>query len=101
MRGKDSTNLIKQLLISGVIKRRKSGRSFVYSLTDTFKDESMIEELIKQAGGVSFESAWRDMFETGKYSEVTESEEEGLKVVQDENLKNLDILEDNGEDEPI
>lgn len=111
MRGKDSTNLIKQLLISGVIKRRKSGRSFVYSLTDTFKDESMIEELIKQAGGVSFESAWRDIFDSDKHSESTESNTsetlkgssdiEGLKVVQGENIKDLDILEDDGEDEPV
>lgn len=63
MRGKDSTNIIKQLLVSGVIKRRKSGRTFVYSLTDTFKDESMIEELVRQAGGASFESIAKNIFE--------------------------------------
>ncbi|MCX7653992.1 MAG: SMC-Scp complex subunit ScpB [Fervidobacterium sp.] len=63
MRAKDSTNLIKQLLVSGVIKRRKSGRTFVYSLTDTFKDESMIEELVRQAGGASFESIAKNLFE--------------------------------------
>ncbi|AMW33115.1 segregation and condensation protein B [Fervidobacterium changbaicum] len=64
MRGKDSSNLIKQLLVSGVIKRRKLGRTFVYSLTDTFKDESMIEELVRQAGGASFESIGKMLFET-------------------------------------
>lgn len=63
MRGKDSTNLIKQLLVSGVIKRRKYGRTFIYSLTDAFKDESMIEELVRQAGGASFESIAKNMFE--------------------------------------
>jgi len=55
MRGRDSANLIRQLLSSGVVKRRKVGRGYVYSLTETFKDESMIEELIRQAGGASFE----------------------------------------------
>lgn len=63
MRGKDSTNIIKQLLASGVIKRRKSGRTFIYSLTETFKDESMIEELVRQAGGASFESIAQNIFE--------------------------------------
>jgi len=63
MRGKDSTNIIKQLLASGVIKRRKSGRTFIYSLTETFKDESMIEELVRQAGGASFESIVQNIFE--------------------------------------
>ncbi|ODN29967.1 SMC-Scp complex subunit ScpB [Fervidobacterium thailandense] len=56
MRGRDSANLLRQLLSSGVIKRRKVGRGYVYSLTETFKDESMIEELIRQAGGASFEA---------------------------------------------
>lgn len=55
MRGRDSANIIRQLLSSGVVKRRKVGRGYVYSLTETFKDESMIEELIRQAGGASFE----------------------------------------------
>ncbi|MGQ9856526.1 MAG: SMC-Scp complex subunit ScpB [Fervidobacterium sp.] len=79
MRGKDSSNLIKQLLVAGVIKRRKLGRTFVYSLTDTFKDESMIEELVRQAGGASFESIGKDLFET---SEPSESQE---KIPQDSN----------------
>ncbi|HRD20714.1 MAG TPA: SMC-Scp complex subunit ScpB [Fervidobacterium sp.] len=107
MRGKDSTNLIKQMLISGVIRRRKSGRSFVYSLTDTFKDESMIEELIKQAGGVSFENAWKDIFEPEKSAELPESSElaepfeleprERQKATlqnNNDNLKTNDITED-------
>lgn len=68
MRGKDSSNLIKQLLVAGVIKRRKLGRTFVYSLTDTFKDESMIEELVRQAGGASFEIIGKDLFETPEAS---------------------------------
>lgn len=77
MRGKDSTNLIKQLLASGVIKRRKSGRTFVYSLTDTFKDESMIEELVRQAGGASFESIAKNIFEPeNELGDGSESESE-------------------------
>lgn len=56
MRGRDSANLLRQLLSAGVVKRRKVGRGYVYSLTETFKDESMIEELIRQAGGASFEA---------------------------------------------
>ncbi|ABR31151.1 transcriptional regulator [Thermosipho melanesiensis] len=56
IRGKDSTNILKQLLMSGVVKRRKSGRSYIYSLTDTFKEETFIEELLDELGGVHFDT---------------------------------------------
>ncbi|WP_448376525.1 SMC-Scp complex subunit ScpB [Fervidobacterium sp.] len=82
MRGKDSSNLIKQLLVSGVIKRRKLGRTFVYSLTDTFKDESMIEELIRQAGGASFENIGKMFFEG---SEVSDTQSSNIETSQNEN----------------
>ncbi|KAF2960979.1 SMC-Scp complex subunit ScpB [Fervidobacterium sp. 2310opik-2] len=75
MRGKDSTNVIKQLLTSGVVKRRKSGRTFVYSLTETFKDESMIEELVRQAGGASFESIAQNIFEPEEQSNSNNKQE--------------------------
>ncbi len=75
MRGKDSTNIIKQLLASGVVKRRKSGRTFVYSLTETFKDESMIEELVRQAGGASFESIAQNIFEPEDQSSTNNKQE--------------------------
>ncbi|MFN6991816.1 MAG: SMC-Scp complex subunit ScpB [Fervidobacterium sp.] len=99
MRGKDSTNLIKQLLASGVIKRRKSGRTFIYSLTDTFRDESMIEELVRQAGGASFESIAKNIFETEpeKTDEVNELNTEsnginginnGINIESDDNIRN-------------
>ncbi|MGC8902439.1 MAG: SMC-Scp complex subunit ScpB [Fervidobacterium sp.] len=87
MRGKDSTNIIKQLLSSGVIKRRKVGRTFVYSLTDTFKDESMIEELVRQAGGASFESIAKNIFETeqenSENKEIIESRESTNEIKSD------------------
>ncbi len=95
MRGKDSSNLIKQLLVAGVIKRRKLGRTFVYSLTDTFKDESMIEELVRQAGGASFENIGKMLFETPEQSEIRENQEnqehqqQGLsQSVESRNLQN-------------
>ena len=95
MRGKDSSNLVKQLLVSGVIKRRKLGRTFVYSLTDTFKDESMIEELIRQAGGASFESIGKMFFENTEPQEQNSQNEqieeankqqlsEGFEVVKED-----------------
>lgn len=94
MRGKDSTNLIKQLLASGVIKRRKSGRTFIYSLTDTFKDESMIEELVRQAGGASFESIAKNIFETEseKTDEMNEliNESNDINIESDNNIGNAE-----------
>ncbi|WP_126992350.1 SMC-Scp complex subunit ScpB [Thermosipho globiformans] len=56
IRGKDSTNILKQLLYSGVIKRKKSGRSYIYSLTETFKEETLIEELIGELGGAQLDT---------------------------------------------
>lgn len=56
IRGKDSTNILKQLLYSGVIKRKKSGRSYIYSLTETFKEETLIEELIEELGGAQLDT---------------------------------------------
>ncbi|MFN3691998.1 MAG: SMC-Scp complex subunit ScpB [Fervidobacterium sp.] len=94
MRGKDSTNLIKQLLASGVIKRRKSGRTFIYSLTDTFKDESMIEELVRQAGGASFESIAKNIFEneSEKTDELNELSDESndINTETDDNIENAE-----------
>ncbi|MDN5324522.1 MAG: segregation and condensation protein [Thermosipho sp. (in: thermotogales)] len=55
IRGKDSYIILKQLLSSGVIKRYKKGRGYIYSLTDVFKDETMIEELVKNFGGAEFD----------------------------------------------
>jgi len=55
IRGKDSYNILKQLLSSGVIKRHKKGRAYVYSLTDVFKDETMIEELVSNLGGAELD----------------------------------------------
>ncbi|MBO8160347.1 MAG: SMC-Scp complex subunit ScpB [Thermosipho sp. (in: Bacteria)] len=55
IRGKDSYNVLKQLLSSGVIKRYKKGRGYIYSLTDVFKDETMVEELVKDLGGVNID----------------------------------------------
>lgn len=56
IRGKDSTNILKQLLYSGVIKRKKSGRSYIYGLTETFKEETLIEELIEELGGAQLDT---------------------------------------------
>lgn len=55
LRGKDSSALLRQLLSAGVVKRRKSGRSYVYALTEAFRDESMIEELLRQGGFTNLE----------------------------------------------
>ncbi len=62
MRGKDSAGLLKQMLESGIIRRKKQGRTFVYYLTETFKEETMIEDLIKKAGGASFDSLGSEIF---------------------------------------
>ncbi|ONN26660.1 transcriptional regulator [Thermosipho affectus] len=56
IRGKDSTNIIKQLLMNGVIKRKKKGRKYIYSLTETFKEETFIEDLLVELGGVQFDA---------------------------------------------
>lgn len=57
IRGKDSTNILKQLLLNGVIKRRKVGRKYVYSLTETFKEETLIEELLDELGGARLDTS--------------------------------------------
>ncbi len=62
MRGKDSSGLLKQMLESGIIRRKKQGRTFVYYLTETFKEETMIDEVIKKAGGASFDSLGSEIF---------------------------------------
>ncbi|SHH16104.1 SMC-Scp complex subunit ScpB [Thermosipho atlanticus] len=55
IRGKDSYNVLKQLLSSGVVKRQKKGRGYIYSLTNVFKDETMVEELVKDLGGAELD----------------------------------------------
>lgn len=55
MRGKDCAAILKQLLSSGVVRRRKVGRGYVYSLTETFREESMIDELLRQTGASNFD----------------------------------------------
>ncbi|QTA38757.1 SMC-Scp complex subunit ScpB [Thermosipho ferrireducens] len=56
-RGKDSYAILKQLLSNGVVKRRKKGRSYIYSLTETFRDETMIDDILSDIGGVVFDSS--------------------------------------------
>ncbi|GAB4315910.1 MAG: SMC-Scp complex subunit ScpB [Pseudothermotoga elfii] len=48
MRGKDSSAIVRFLHKSGILMRKRHGNSYLYQLSENFKDFLMIEEVLEQ-----------------------------------------------------
>ena len=48
LRGRDSSAILSSLHKMGVVRRRRKGRSFLYDLSKSFKEVTMIEETLKK-----------------------------------------------------